>query len=147
MKHVVVCCGMLWYVEGRTESSAPTKASQSSRPQTRKNQIIFLTTRPPRGLPLGVRQKNTSRLQVCPKDARTPRVLVPLRSAAQSAVIPLAMKLKISLPAYRTISVRPSISGGQASPSTSRMVGAMSASRPWRSSLPAPQRIKGTGLV
>ena len=46
-----------------------------------------------------------------------------------------------------TISVLPSISSGQARPITSSMVGAMSAKRPLgRSSVPAPQRMKGLWL-
>ena len=50
--------------------------------------------------------------------------------------------------AYWTMRVFPSISGGQARPITSSMVGAMSASLPSdRSSDPAPQRMKGTGFV
>ena len=47
----------------------------------------------------------------------------------------------------RTISVLPSISMGFSRPITSRMVGAMSARRPSRSSVPAPQRMKGTTFV
>ena len=60
---------------------------------------------------------------------------------------PFGRKVVRLFASYLTISVRPSISGGQARPITSRMVGAISARRPGRSWLPAPHRIKGTGLV
>ena len=70
---------MLWYIEGRTESSAPTKASRSSRPQTRKNRIIFLTT--------CASEKYFSAASVS-------------EGRAQSAAILLAMKSSDFMPAY-----------------------------------------------